>query len=862
MASSGDGGAQPNTAVALRGLTQEEVLARRARGEGNTAAPRVTRSYRQIFVENVVTFINMCLFGLGIALVLLGRTGDALVSTAVILTNVVVSVAQELRAKWTLDRIALLVRPTASVLRDDRLQTVAPSDLVVGDVLHVEPGDQILVDGRVLTSQQLAVDQSLLTGEAELVAKAAGDEVYSGTYCVSGSGYYEAERVGARSLANQMTAGARAYRRILTPLQRQINLVVRLVLLLVLYLEFLLVVMSIFRRVNLADSVENSTIVAGLVPNGLFLSIAVAYALGAVRILRFGALVQQANAIESLSHVDVLCLDKTGTLTANRLQVAQLVPLGLGEEALGRVLGACAASASAGNKTLDALRTAWPSAAYALGGEVPFSSARQWSAVAFTAVAGPEHGVQGTYVLGAPEVLRPALHEAGTAPGEPDVRQTLDEQVRTLTAQGLRVLLLTRAPRGFPTSSTADRDESGASFVLPTDLEPLGLVALRDELRPEARETLNAFLQAGIQPKIISGDHPETVAALARQAGLPADLRVLSGPELERMSEAEFEAAAESGGIFGRITPQLKERLVGALRRHGHYVAMIGDGVNDVLSLKQADLGIAMRSGSQAARGVADVVLMQDSFAVLVPAVAEGQRILNGMQHILQLFLARIGTVGLVIVSSLVVGTFPLELRQGSLVTFFSVGVPAIALAVWAHPGLTSQRHLMRDLGDFVMPAVLLTSVMALALFVGTYALHLVQLGAFGTRDPAALLRDYPQAQTTLTAFLVLCGLLLMIFVEPPTAWWAGAAATRGDWRPTILAVGLMLVFAVVTVDPALRTLFVLAPLGVQEYVILGGAVALWVLALRGALRTRVLSRYLSEDQGGAVERAPRQQSR
>lgn len=425
MAPSDDGDGQPHTALStLRGLTQEEVVARRARGEGNTAPPRVTRSYRQIFVENVLTFINVCLFGLGIALVVLGRTGDALISTGVILTNVVVSVAQELRAKWTLDRIALLVRPTASVLRDGHLQTVAPTDLVVGDVLHVEPGDQILVDGRVLASQQLAVDQSLLTGEADLIAKAVGDEVYSGTSCLSGSGYYVAERVGERSVANQMTAGARAFRRVLTPLQREINLVVRIVLLLVLYFELLLVVTSIFRRINLADSVENSTLVASLVPNGLFLSIAVAYALGAVRILRFGALVQQANAIESLSHVDVLCLDKTGTLTANRLQVAQVVPLGPSEAALGRVLGAFAASASTANKTLDALRTAWPSATYAVAGEVPFSSARQWSAVAFAAAAGSDQMIQGAYVLGAPEVLRPALHGAPAAPGEQAAERT------------------------------------------------------------------------------------------------------------------------------------------------------------------------------------------------------------------------------------------------------------------------------------------------------------------------------------------------------------------------------------------------------------------------------------------------------
>jgi cation-transporting ATPase E len=370
-------------------------------------------------------------------------------------------------------------------------------------------------------------------------------------------------------------------------------------------------------------------------------------------------------------------------------------------------------------------------------------------------------------------------------------------------------------------------------------------------LRPEAREALSAFVQAGVQLKIISGDHPETVAALARQAGLSVDLPIVSGPLLAQMSEAEFDAAADSATIFGRITPQQKERLVRALHRRGHYVAMIGDGVNDVLSLKQADLGIAMRSGSQAARGVSDVVLMQDSFAALAPAVIEGQRILNGMQDILKLFLTRIGTVGLVIVSALVVGTFPLELRQGSLVTLFSVGVPAIALAVWSHPGGMPQGAVMRRLFHFITPPILLSSVIGLLLFVGSYVLGLARTGYGGAvagANPVALAEDYPAAQSTLTAFLVLCGLLLMVFVEPPTPWWVGASSLSGDHRPALLAVGLMGVFFVVTLLPPLRGLFMLAALGLQEYLLLALAITVWLFTVRAVWRSHLLSRLLNLD--------------
>jgi cation-transporting P-type ATPase E len=830
--------------IPVRGLSEREATARRAAGQGNPAPPPTGRTYVQIVRENVFTFINNILFLLGIALVVVGRPLDALVSVGVIAVNIVVSVVQEVRAKRTLDRIAVLTRSTTTVLRDGLERAVAPDQLVVGDVLKVGPGDQIVLDGRVHLGR-MRVDESQLTGESDLVVKAPGDPVYSGSFCANGSAYYTVEKVGNASLASQITAGARSFRRVRTPLQQQINLVIRIMLLLVLYLQLLLIFNATVNVVPLRESIGQATILASLVPNGLFLSIAVAYALGAVRILRFGALVQQGNAIESLSNVDVLCLDKTGTLTANRLQVTRVVSYGIDEKLLGHLLGVVAASAMTHNKTSEAILAAFPATAGQLVAEVPFSSVRKWSAVAFGGEPlgiEPGSALRGIYALGAPELLQPFVGTAPQADSTSD--QGVTAKARAWTEQGLRVLLLVHHP------NPALLQDQGDDSRLPDGMIALGSVGLADELRPEARETLASFIASGVALKIISGDNPETVAALAAQAGVASAIAATSGLELDQMDEAQFAQAAEDHTVFGRITPQQKERLIQALRKRGHYVAMIGDGVNDVLSLKKANLGIAMQSGSQATRGVSDIVLIQDSFAALAPAVLEGQRILNGMQDILKLFLARISTVALVIVSGLVVGSFPLEVRNSSVITLLTVGFPSVFLAVWARPGLRPRARLASDLWHFVIPAAVFSSLLGLAVFYGTIELRLWTLGLLGGSSDSTVLEQattasMPYAQTALTAFLVFCGLFLVILVRPPTRWWTGGEELSGDWKPTLLALGLMLAFLVISVTPSLRTLASLSPLEPRYLPLIVGALIGWLILVRLFWRWRLIERFL-----------------
>jgi cation-transporting ATPase E len=353
-----------------------------------------------------------------------------------------------------------------------------------------------------------------------------------------------------------------------------------------------------------------------------------------------------------------------------------------------------------------------------------------------------------------------------------------------------------------------------------------------------------------VQPKIISGDNPETVAALARQAGLPADITLVSGVELSQMDDEHFAAAAQKATIFGRITPQQKERLVEVLCKQGNYVAMIGDGVNDVLSLKKSNLGIAMESGTQATRAVADIILMKDSFAALAPAVSEGQRIVNGMQDILRLFLTRVLSMALLIISVLVVGQFPLALRSGAIVTLFSVGIPAVLLAVWARPGPRANGSLVQRLAHFILTPVILTSVIGVVLF---YAVLWVPNGLSNVIGPEITLRQStllldgvrPVAQTALASFLTLAGLLLVIFVEPPTPWWTGGDELSGDKKPAIMALLLIAAFFIISAVPALRDAFALTELTVFEWLLTLGATVTWMFAVRFSWRHRLTARFL-----------------
>jgi cation-transporting ATPase E len=830
---------------ALRGLTEAEADRRRQNGQGNNVKLETSRSYAQILRENVFTFINIVLFAIGAILVLLGLYTDALVSVGIAMLNVVIGIIQEMRAKRTLDKIALLTRPKATVIRDGVQKVIDPTEIVQGDILVVTPGDQIVVDGKVVGDGKMDVDESLLTGESDLIPKVAGDTVYSGSFVVNGSAAYEAEKVGAESFANQLTASARAYRLVKTPLQMDVDFVIRILILLAIQLGILFGISTIVSRLPITEGAKIAAVVTGLIPNGLFFMISIAYAMGAVRMAGRGALIQQSNAVESMSNVDVLCMDKTGTLTANRILFSEVKPIGVDEAELRRMLGIFAASPTSGNRTSEALAAACPGDKCPFVDEVPFSSARKWSAMSFDS-----DSLRGVYVLGAPEMLRPFLDDDIEIPNE----------VHTWADWGLRVLLFAYRPEVTPLNDSLGQPQ------LPPNLIPLGVISFGDELRTEVETTLKAFADTGIRLKIISGDNPHTVAALAKQAGLTGDIKVISGPELDDMTDAQFSEVAEETTIFGRITPQQKERLVDALRARGHYVAMIGDGVNDVLSLKKAQIGIAMQSGSQATRGVADIVLMNDSFAALPPAFSEGQRIINGMQDIMRLFLTRVTYQALIIVGVAIVGLgFPYTPVHTSLLSLLTVGIPTFFLAVWARPAQPKAR-LIQSVMKFVFPAGFTLALLGMLVYVAYTVATLnndlsflsqlstqADITAFETVNGMTVNETMALAQaraldisrTVLTTLVTFGGLILVLFVEPPTPFWVGGDELSGDWRPTILSIILGLAYLGIMAFQPLRDFFQLSPLRLIDWLVVAVSLIIWTFALRAMWRADLFTRFL-----------------
>jgi cation-transporting ATPase E len=808
----------PRVAESLAGLSEAEAARRCAAGLGNQLAAPTGRTYAEILRENVFTFVNNILFGLGFALLLLGQHTDALVSVGVVAANLLVGVVQEVRAKRILDRIALLTRPTATVIRESQTRTVDPGEIVSGDLLILTPGDQVVADGPVVQGR-IEVDESLLTGESHAVLKQAGDTLHSGTFAASGSAVYRAEQVGAASLANQLTASARAFRRVLTPLQRQVHLVVRLILVLAVTLGLVVLAAAVVDGTSLVESVRMAVVIAGLVPNGLFLAIAVAYALAAIRISGKGLLVQQANAVESLSHVDTLCLDKTGTLTTGRLHLRHLQPIGAPEAQLRQLLGEFVASAASGNHTSSAIGAACPGTPRQVGEEVPFVSARRWSAVQLVD--------RGIFVLGAPDVLSP---------------RTLLDEVQVWAEQGLRVLLFASAPEALSLYDAEGQPR------LPERLQPLGLIALEDELRPAARETLNGFAAAGVQLKLISGDHPAAAYAIARQVGLAWDHPPITGADLADLDASQLRQVVNSANVFGRIGPRQKHAIIQALRQQGHYVAMVGDGVNDVLALKQADLAVALQSGTQATRSIADLVLLDDSFGALPHVVREGQRIVRGLLDILRLFLVRVLYTALLIVFVGVIHAgFPLGPRHNALLALLTVGIPTLALAAWARPEQLPRGGMLRWLAHFVAPAAWSTALLGFVVYMAYFlparaaALHLGP----GIEQADALLAARALAQTALTTISILCGLALVVFAEPPSPFWTGGAPLSRDLRPTLLAVGLLAAYAAIILVPPLRILFDLAPLRATDLVGLSAAAIAWAIGLRWAWRSRLVERLL-----------------
>ena len=828
------------------GLTATEAQKRHKQGLGNTLHLNTSRSYRDIVWANVWNAINVILFIIGALMISIDRASDAVTSVGLIAVNIIIGIYQESRAKRQLDQIALLTRPKVTLIRDNQEVVADLAEIVKGDTIKILAGDQMVVDGVVISAVKMELDESLLTGESDLVQKASGDEILSGSFCITGTGYYEATKIGEESFANQLTANAREFHMKVTPLQSEINYILRLLMLLALFLGTLTLVSTIISQTPFMRQVQFAAVIAGLVPNGLFLMVIIAYAMGAVRIAQQGALVQQSNAVENLSRVTVLCTDKTGTLTSNQIEFDSIHSFGKSASEIENLLKIVVGSQTSNNKTSQALINAFGQTERPVVDEVLFSSQLKWSAIAFE-----QEDISGVYVIGALESLELYIENM------PD--GVLDK-INELSVDGKRVVALAHAPKSVELHDADDKP------MLPR-LTLLALVSFTDKLRPHLKETLASFINNGIQLKVISGDSPQTVAALAKQAGFPGDLTFVSGIDLANMSDAEFAQAAVSNTVFGRITPDQKKAVVEALQAQGQYVAMMGDGVNDVLSLKKADMSIAMESGSNATRSVADMILLNDSFASLPLAFTEGQRIINGMKDILRLFLTRVLYSALLIIGIGFIDLgFPFEPKHNDLLVILGVGIPTLAIAIWARPGALPKGSMIENIAYFVLPASFTIYAFGLFIYVMTIALtsRNFDLRVDITAEMVESFRTYAgitydisaedqfvqevsvlAAQSALTTFLIYSGLLLIVFVEPPIQWFAGGDEFSGDWRPTILAFGSLIAFWIILSIEPLRSFFELLRLPPPLHLAIICITLIWMLVLRIIWRKNLLNRFM-----------------
>jgi len=664
----------------LTGLGRDEVALRKAAGQVNRQTHGPSRTFGMIVRSNVVTRFNAILGSLLVVIVVVGPPQDALFGI-VLAANIAVGIVQEVRAKRALDRLALLSAPRAVVLRDGLAMPIAVDEVVLDDVVELRPGDQVVVDGLVVCGN-VEIDESLLTGEAEPVAKGAGDEVLSGSFAVAGAGWYRATRVGTDAYAARLAEEARRFTLTRSDLRAGIDRILRGVTWLMVPTALLLVSSQLVHNEDLADALRGSVAgIGSMVPEGLVLLTSVAMAVGVVRLGRRQVLVQELAALETLARVDTVCLDKTGTLTEGTMKVAAVEPLS-GAEA-GDALGALAAVDPAPNATMRAIANAFPSPiGWSAERVVPFSSSRKWSGAAFA------H--EGAWLLGAPEVL---LQHA--------VVDNAEVLVADRAAAAQRVVLLARSPSGLPDDTLPDR------------VEPVALVVLEDRVRPQARATLDYFASQGVALKVMSGDDPRTVAAVAGRLGMacpdgPVDARGL--PEGDALNDA-----VDAGSVFGRVSPHQKQSMVRALQARGHVVAMVGDGVNDVLALKDADIGVAFAAGSAAGRAVAQLVLVDNSFDALPAVMAEGRRVIANVERVAKLFLTKTVYATLLAVAVGVARLpFPFLPRHLTLVTALTIGTPAFFLALApnaarAHPGF------VRRALSFAVPA---GTVAAVATFV------------------------------------------------------------------------------------------------------------------------------------------------
>lgn len=776
-----------SNAVSAPGLNAGEVQERVQRGATNNYQARVNRSYRQIIMENVFNLFNIILFSMLVIVIYFQDYTTAVFAGFSVVTNSLLGTLQEMSAKRKLDRLATLSEQKVKVRREGKDQEISMRDIVLDDVLLMEPGSKAVVDGVVLHSDALEMDESLLTGESDAVFKQAGDQVFSGSFCIAGAATMKATRVGKDSNINKLSAIARVYKNIRTPTQTRIDIIVEITVLLMFVFIPALFITAYLTNVGLLDAFRNAVVfMTSLVPQGLVLVAILSLTIGAIKISRHETLIQKVNAVESLANCTVLCFDKTGTLTKNQLAVTEVIPAtGRDASAVQSDLALYVNSLSYLNRTAGAVKEfvdkngTKPNSGQKIK-EIGFTSGRKWGALVLQ---------DRTFVLGAPErILPPAKDDSD--------ENALSVQASKLSQEGMRVLAFAQM-QGEPTGNEVT-----------TQAEPLAIIVLSDSVRDDIQETLAALYGENLKLKVISGDGLETVQAIAKQAGMQNG-RAYAGTELEAMSDSELEIAVQEGNIFARIEPETKRRLVTALQNQREYVAMVGDGVNDVPALKQANLAIVMNDGTQISKDVADIVLLNNAMSTLPMAFREGKEITQTIYATMKMFLVKnFYTVIFFVLALFMAMPFPMTPAQISWATFGAVNIPATFVAFgWMRPA--KMVRFRRDVMDYIFTVGFIGAVLLLLLYGIVY---------FGTGQNVDLTRSALTVYLTLISAYMVCTVQGVDFYEPKTF--------VTHWR----TVALMLVMTVLT----LLSLYI-AP-GLFDYVYIPLADYWWIYALLIAL--------------------------
>ena len=759
------------SAATSAGLTDQEVAARIADGRTNDVPTRAARSVSEIVRANVFTRINAIL---GVLFLIVLSTGSLIngMFGLLIIANSGIGIIQELRAKKTLDELAIVGQARPTVRRVSGTAARPPNEVVLDDVIEIGPGDQIVVDGEVIEAANLEVDESLLTGEADPIDKSVGDPVMSGSFVVAGTGAYRATKVGREAYAAKLAEEASKFTLVHSELRSGINTILRFIT----YLLWPAGLLTIYTQLFTSDLGWRESVLrmvgalVPMVPEGLVLMTSLAFAVGVIRLGRRQCLVNELPAIEGLARVDVVCADKTGTLTENGMRLQEVIGLGddAGDGSADAALAALAAADARPNASMQAIAEAYPvDPGWTETGSAPFKSATKWSGASF--------GDNGNWVIGAPDVL--ADPGSGAA-----------AEAERIGAQGLRVLLLGSSDRSVDTPDA------------PGVVTPVALVVLEQKLRPDARATLEYFGEQHVTVKVISGDNAVSVGAVANSLGLQGE--TLDARQLPDDTE-QLAGVLEEYTTFGRVRPDQKRAMVGALQSRGHNVAMTGDGVNDVLALKDADIGVAMGAGSPATRAVAQIVLLDNKFATLPYVVGEGRRVIGNIERVSNLFLTKtvysvflallVGVVGLVAhLTDADPLLFPFQPIHVTIAAWFTIGIPAFVLSL-APNNERAKTGFVRRVMTAALPSGLVVGI-------ATFASYLIANP--GSQAPAQL-----QTQASTAAYVT-----LLI-----SAWWVLATVARPYqwWRVLLVAasaLAYLIIFLVIFLSEWVREKLMLDP--------------------------------------------------